>query len=252
MISICRYTSTKQDEWDEFVKVSKNGTFLFLRAYMDYHSDRFQDHSMMYYSEKGKLIALLPANGPSKSPLKGDFTHGEADIALASSPFKGDKKGSFYSHQGLTYGGFILAPKIHMAEVEELFSTTLSYLRENGFKEWHYKQIPHIYHLLPSQEEDYCLWLHKATLEACNMMTAIDFTSPMDDICSSRKRTYHKKLNRQGYTITIDAEISDFWPILENNLMERFHSHPVHTLEEIELLKKRFPQNIVCYSILGE
>ena len=62
MISISRYTQNKQTEWDDFVKVSKNGTFLFLRSYMDYHSDRFQDHSLMFYNEKGKLIAVLPAN----------------------------------------------------------------------------------------------------------------------------------------------------------------------------------------------
>ena len=27
----------------------------------------------MFYNEKNRLIAVLPANGPSKSPLKGDF-----------------------------------------------------------------------------------------------------------------------------------------------------------------------------------
>ena len=62
MISICRYTQDKHAQWDDFVKVSKNGTFLFLRAYMDYHSDRFHDHSLMFHNEKGKLIAVLPAN----------------------------------------------------------------------------------------------------------------------------------------------------------------------------------------------
>ena len=56
MISICRYTQDKHTQWDDFVKVSKNGTFLFLRAYMDYHSDRFQDHSLMFYNEKNRLI----------------------------------------------------------------------------------------------------------------------------------------------------------------------------------------------------
>ena len=50
------------------MKVSKNGTFLFLRAYMDYHSDRFHDHSLMFHNEKGKLIAVLPANIKTASP----------------------------------------------------------------------------------------------------------------------------------------------------------------------------------------
>ena len=244
MISICRYTQNKQTEWDDFVKVSKNGTFLFLRAYMDYHSDRFHDHSLMYYNEKNKLIAVLPANGPSKFPLKGDFPSNHLFT------FKGEQGGGlFHSHQGLTYGGFVLSPEIHISEVGELFRLTISYLKENGICEWNYKQIPYIYHLIPSQEEDYWLWRYNATQKACNMMTVIDLKSTANDISSSRKRTYFNKLNRQGYTVVFDADIRDFWPILEANLMERFGSHPVHSLSEITLLKERFPDNIICCTV---
>ena len=229
MISISRYTQNKQTEWDDFVKVSKNGTFLFLRAYMDYHSDRFLDHSLMFYNEKNKLIAVLPANS-KPSTLNPNLS-------------------TLHSHQGLTYGGFVLSPEIHISEVGELFRLTISYLKENGFCEWNYKQIPYIYHLIPSQEEDYWLWRYNATLKSCNMMTAIDLGNSEIDITSSRKRTYFNKLTRQGYTVVIDADIHDFWPILEDNLMERFGSHPVHSLSEITLLKQRFPNNIVCCTV---
>lgn len=229
MISISRYTQNKQTEWDDFVKVSKNGTFLFLRAYMDYHSDRFLDHSLMFYNEKNKLIAVLPANS-KPSTLNPNLS-------------------TLHSHQGLTYGGFVLSPEIHISEVGELFGLTISYLKENGFCEWNYKQIPYIYHLIPSQEEDYWLWRYNATLKSCNMMTAIDLGNSEIDITSSRKRTYFNKLTRQGYTVVIDADIHDFWPILEDNLMERFGSHPVHSLSEITLLRQRFPDNIVCCTV---
>ena len=238
MISICRYTQNKQTEWDDFVKVSKNGTFLFLRSYMDYHSDRFQDHSLMFYNEKNRLIAVLPANiKTTASTLTPNLS------TLNSQP------STLHSHQGLTYGGFVLSPEIHISEVGELFRLTVAYLKENGFCEWIYKQIPYIYHLIPSQEEDYWLWRYNATLKACNMMTAIDLGNSEIDITSSRKRTYLNKLTRQGYTVVIDADIRDFWPILEDNLMERFGSHPVHSLSEITLLKQRFPNNIVCCTV---
>ena len=237
MISICRYTLNKQTEWDDFVKVSKNGTFLFLRSYMDYHSDRFQDYSLMFYNEKGKLVAVLPANIKTASTLTPKLS------TLNSQP------STLHSHQGLTYGGFVLSPEIHISEVGELFRLTVAYLKENGFCEWSYKQIPYIYHLIPSQEEDYWLWQYNATLKACNMMTAIDLGNSEIDITSSRKRTYFNKLTRQGYTVTIDDNIRNFWPILEENLMERFCSRPVHSLSEIELLKQRFPDNIVCCTV---
>ena len=56
MFNIQRYTSDKQAEWDAFIAQSKNGTFLMQRGYMDYHSDRFVDCSLMFYL-KEKLYA---------------------------------------------------------------------------------------------------------------------------------------------------------------------------------------------------
>ena len=80
MIEIQRYNADRIAEWNEFVAVSKNGTFLFDRHYMDYHSDRFSDHSLMFYRDDS-LYAVLPAN---------------------------EKEHTLYTHQGLTYGGLVM------------------------------------------------------------------------------------------------------------------------------------------------
>lgn len=80
MFEIIRYSSDRKAEWDDFINRSKNGTFLFRRDYMDYHSDRFSDHSLMFYF-KGRLYAVLPATVVG---------------------------GTLYSHQGLTYGGLVM------------------------------------------------------------------------------------------------------------------------------------------------
>ena len=64
MFEIIRYTPDRKDEWDRFVAKSKNGTFLFFRDYMDYHADRFRDHSLMFYLDDN-LYALMPANAYS-------------------------------------------------------------------------------------------------------------------------------------------------------------------------------------------
>ena len=60
MFEVRRYTAEQASEWNAFVAASKNGTFLFDRRYMDYHSDRFEDCSLMVY-RKSELYALLPA-----------------------------------------------------------------------------------------------------------------------------------------------------------------------------------------------
>ena len=59
-IEIIRYNEERKEQWDAFVRVSRNGTFLFERNYMDYHSDRFVDFSLMVFND-GQLCALFPA-----------------------------------------------------------------------------------------------------------------------------------------------------------------------------------------------
>ena len=38
MIEIHRYTAAYHRDWNDFVSESSNGTFLFLREYMEYHA----------------------------------------------------------------------------------------------------------------------------------------------------------------------------------------------------------------------
>ncbi|MGB9979538.1 hypothetical protein [Methanobacterium sp.] len=48
MIKIKRYEAEEKERWDNFVKNSKNGVFFSLRDYMEYHADRFEDHSLLF------------------------------------------------------------------------------------------------------------------------------------------------------------------------------------------------------------
>ena len=129
MFEIVRYTAERAAEWNDFVAHSKNGTFLFNRHYMDYHSDRFEDFSLMFYLDGG-LYALIPAN------RKGD---------------------SFQSHKGLTYGGLVMDAKTTAALTVTLFSELNDYLRQQGFHHVLYKCIPWIYHQMAAEEDLYAI-----------------------------------------------------------------------------------------------
>lgn len=114
MITIKRYTSTTDRErWNQFVAQSKQATFLLDRSYMDYHSDRFHDHSLMIF-RNDKLYALLPANE------------------------NGD---TFYSHQGLTYAGLITNEKASAEDVCQVFVAINEYLKQAGFRKCIYKPL---------------------------------------------------------------------------------------------------------------
>ncbi|MFN9114904.1 MAG: GNAT family N-acetyltransferase, partial [Bacteroidota bacterium] len=123
MITLKKYQYTEKDAWDNFVKNSRANTFLLLRDFVEYHSDRFQDFSLMIY-RKGKLEAVLPGN---------------------------IKDSIFYSHQGLTYGGLITSSKLTATDVLAIFSELEIFLRENGISEVYYKVLPYIYHKQPMQ-----------------------------------------------------------------------------------------------------
>ncbi|MBQ0047239.1 MAG: GNAT family N-acetyltransferase [Prevotellaceae bacterium] len=228
-MQIIRYSAERRTEWDNFVEGSKNGTFLFLRGYMDYHSDRFADHSLMFYSEKGMLLSVLPANE------------------------KGDERGlCLYSHQGLTYGGFVLGETTGSAFVMELFDCTISYLRELGFKLWYYKQMPSVYHRCPAEEDEYALWRHNAIMDSCLISTAIPLNgAKLFPEVERRRLRGARRAKEAGLRIVEDGDLAEFWPIMEDNLMSRYSVVPVHTLDEMRLLQSRFPDKIKCFMVEG-
>jgi hypothetical protein len=219
MFEIKRYTPEDQEAWDRYVKKARNATFLFLRDYMDYHRDRFNDYSLLFY-KNGKLHSLLPAH--------------QVDNTL-------------YSHFGLTYGGLIVDINVTIADTCQLFEDLNDYLREQGFTKVIYRPIPWIYHLHPAEEDLYAIfWKCHARLLVRNIGTTIFMQQHL------RWRKDHlrrlKKSHENGVTVIRDADITEFWGILENNLEERFHAKPVHTLSEMLLLKDKFPEQIIQYN----
>lgn len=226
MIEIRRYTAEKADEWNQFVAMSKNGTFLFYRGYMDYHADRFDDYSLMFY-ENGKLSALLPANRQN-------------DV--------------LYSHQGLTYGGLITTSENTTAKVCQLFAELNALLRDDGIRHVIYKPVPSVYHQLPAEEDLYALFVTcHAQLLGRDVSSVI---LPANLIKWKRDRHYAaNKARTNGILISQSNDFASFWQILSNNLKQKFGASPVHSLYEIELLHSRFPENIclwVAYSKEGE
>ena len=236
MIRIRRYAPADKALWNAFVAGSKNATFLFFREYMDYHADRFRDHSLLFFDEKERLVALLPGN--------------EATEPVAEKA--GAEQRVYYSHQGLTYGGFLLSLHSRMAEVMQLFGALLDYLKGEGFAALYYKRIPTIYHRYPAQEDGYALWRYGAQMCACFISSTVPLCKERIQATEIRRYQYYRKVENSGYRLCCDAPLSDFWPMLIGNLRTVHHVAPVHTLDEMQLLQSRFPDNIRCFLVYGE
>lgn len=217
MFDIIRYTSERKSEWNTFLEQSKNGTFLMKRDYMDYHSDRFMDCSLMFYLN-AKLYALMPAN------ISGS---------------------TFYSHQGLTYGGLVMSEKCTTAEVLTLFHEMNSWLKALGVNKVLYKPVPAIYSNMPSEEDLYALFRCGAIQTTCGISTTIRYDQLMK--WHKDRHTALNRAKRNHITVRKTRSIKAFWPILAENLQTRHGVSPVHTLQEMELLISRFPEEIVLY-----
>ena len=218
MIDIQRYQADNKEEWNRFVARARNSTFLFNRNYMDYHADRFEDYSLMFYI-KGKLRAVLPAN------VVGD---------------------TLYSHGGLTYGGLILDSKATVEDVLLMFDDMNIYLRSHGFAKVVYKAIPWIYHLLPAQEDLYALtWKCKARLTSRDIASTIFIDNKLK-FTESRKSGIRKAM-AADLSVEESRDVDGFWQVLNYNLGNKYNAKPVHTAEEMKLLMSRFPDNIKLY-----
>ncbi len=217
MFEIVRYSILQKRIWDLFVDSSKNGTFLFKRDYMDYHSDRFKDFSYMVY-RKGKLHAILPANRDNEI---------------------------LYSHQGLTYGGFIMSSKVTVKEMLEIFELLNIKLKKEGINKVIYKPVPYIYHSISAQEDLYALFREKAKIIGRNISSTI-YQNNKIKFVESRKSGIRKAINN-SIIIEESNDFKAFWGILNNNLKQKYGIKPVHSIDEIELLHNKFPNNIKLY-----
>ena len=220
MYKVKKYQKKDFKIWNSFIEASKNGTFLFQRNFMEYHQDRFEDHSLMVY--KGdQLIAVLPAN-------KIDTT--------------------IFSHQGLTYGGLILNSNIGVTKVEAIFLTIIDYLKSLEFTLFKIKSIPLFYHKLPSFELEPLLHRLSANLYHREQNLAINYQLPLR--IHKTKRKHFKKNHDLGFVIKPNNDFSTFWnQVLIPRLKNKHNAHPVHTVKEITNLASQFNQNIIQYNL---
>ncbi|WP_297680817.1 GNAT family N-acetyltransferase, partial [Helicobacter sp.] len=217
MIHIQPYSKDSKPLWNAFNAESKNGLFMFDRDYMEYHSDRFVDNSLMFY-EEDKLLALLPLN------KEGD---------------------TLYSHQGLTFGGFITSKAMKQEKMCECLNVLFAYMQNRGIQKLIYKAIPYIYHKIPSQEDLYALFTHKARLYRVDCSTTIALTHSIS--LPKGRKSQISRAKREGVEIHQSEDFSTFVALLNDVLHTRHQSKAVHNAEELSLLSGRFPEFIKLF-----
>lgn len=191
---------------------------------MTYHQDRFQDYSLLVFKGK-RLLAILPANRVEKE---------------------------VHSHQGLSYGGLVLAPRVRFADVALAFKGILQFLESNGISDLHLKQLPSMYCSQPSEELEYLLFIAQAELTRVDLSSTIFDLETVRITSSGRKDGYRKGRNHQ-LQIKKTTDLSAFWNQILTPQLQTLHGvAPTHSLEEMQKLQERFPDKILQYDVYYE
>ena len=217
--TVKKYHASLKDEWDNLIKSAKNTTFLLYRDYMDYHQDRFIDHSVMLYKEE-KLVAVYPANS---------------------------KEDSIQSHGGLSYGGLIYTTKLRTADVSEILEIIIKYYMEKGFVEIVYKAIPSIYCSYPSGEIEYALFLQNAELYRRDVSSTIPIDSPLKK--SKGRKWLLAKGRKMELVVQESIAFNHFFEEYNIHLNNKYKTSAVHSVEEMKYLNSKFPENIRYFEV---
>src|SRR5947209_3578130 len=217
-ITVIPYERSFAIEWNRFVAAGRNAHFLFDRGFMDYHSDRFTDCSLLFF-DTSHLIGVLPAN-------RHDDT--------------------VYSHQGLTFGGIVAGDRLGAERMLAVFDAVHGHLAEAGVRSVVYKPVPHIYHRRPAEEDLYALFRHGAELVRRDISTSIDYAWPLKATPTRQAST--RKTQAAGIVLSESDRWEEYWELLTAVLWSRRGLRPVHSLAEISMLHRRFPSAIRLFT----
>jgi hypothetical protein len=215
-VEIRRYRPEDAAAWDALVERSRVPHVLLRRGYLEYHADRFADHSLVVLID-GTLRAALPASRAG-------------DVVT--------------SHGGLTFGGLICDGTSSATRVRAWLEGLIDALVADGVRELVYKPAPHIYHRTPAEDDLHALWALGARVVRRDLATTI--RTAERPVYSKGRRAAVKRGRRLH--VAHDRDLHGFWALEEATLRERHGVAPVHTADEIALLAARFPDEIRLYT----
>lgn len=221
MITVRKYIDEDRKMWDDLCNKSRSPMFMFERGYVEYHSDRFEDHSLLFFDDD-ELIAIMPASL-------------EAD--------------TLYSHGGLTYGGIISLPTVKQVKMMACVEVLIEYAKNHDIKVIYYKFIPHVYHMVPNEDDIYALSRQNYEVVKIEVSTVIDLKNPQK--MPKGRKSQISRAKRENVEIKECSSYDEFNAFLklENEVLRSKHNvSAVHNTDELMLLKSRFPNNIHLFS----
>ena len=213
-LQLVRFSEEHKEVWDEFLKQTVNGTFLHSRKFFQHNEvNATDDHSLMFY-KKNQLVALFPSIAYEK----------EGERIL-------------HSHLRSTYGGILYKTCLAVADLESVLVLLTDYARKNQFSRVIIRPSFSIYHCTLAAELDYLLWKNGFQIISRELELAIDLSFDLEEILDDSTRRSIRKAAKCGVVVEETENYASYWEVLERNLQSRYGKKPVHSLEQINLLR---------------
>jgi hypothetical protein len=210
---ILRYDDSKNNEWDAFVGSEALGTLYHTRRFLEYHpTDRFQDASILVYSDK-QLACVLPC-----------CRRGER----------------YFSHSGATFGGPVI--RRDLCRARHIFPLVQAIVD-------HYKGkidlrlASQVYHINSEPSLVWCAFgLHGSVRFELSWYTETS-VQLVDKMRNKKNRKELAKLvTDPGMNVSVavdDAQYAAFHALLSEVLLVKHGTAPTHLLSELLEFRQR-------------
>jgi len=212
------------EEWDNFVDNSDNGTIFHKRGFLAYHpAGRFKDASFVVLKDN-KVLALYTAAVVEREGKK-----------------------VLVSHPGASYGSFVYKSDLNFKEAHSMVDVLLDYAGTLKVDRIQLTLPPVIYQSKYSSYIDFALVRNGFTYLKRDVSSIVQLDFKMDELLSTYRaeaRTAVKKSIKKGIEIVECDKFEEYYEILKKNLKLRHNVSPAHSLDELIKLKGMFPAKI--------
>lgn len=214
--------SLNSNLWDSFVDTSDNGTIFHKLKFLKYHQNSKFNFSNIEFYSNGQLVGVIP--GTIKNKV-------------------------FTSPSGASYGS-IVTKKLDFNDQEKIVDIFLNTLKKLGVQKVYLTPPPIFYKNTLSQQDDFLLY-YKGFLPSRSLITHALSLSDIDKnqalySLKKRARTSIRASLKTKLIVRDSKKLDEFYPILLEN-KEKFSAKPTHTIEELKLIQKLFPDDFKLF-----
>ena len=210
--------------WDKFIDSSNNGTLFHKLGFLAYHRERFSKTAKYLTWYKGKKpFCVMPAN----------ITY-EDDSKVLSSPY------------GASFGGIIFSELVRLKDAHNMVELFIEYLKNAKINYCHIVNAPNVYMKQNCETINYCLEQQGFRVSQKDLFHLIDLRNTSHEQIRTKYSSaarYTLRKHKDTFEIQHNADVAEFFEILLED-KKRHKVSPTHTLEELENLKRRYPNKL--------